>query len=76
MPTYIFKTEIYFFGFGFGKFFAISVTSALVTSPFVNFNSSIACSLVNPFFVISLTSFSGKGDGVRGGAAADADDNG
>jgi len=43
-----------------------------VTSPFVNFNSSIACSLVNPFFVISLIAFSGKGDGVGGGPAVAA----
>jgi len=60
----------HFFCLGFDKDFVISVTSALVTSPFVNFNSSIACSLVNPFFVISLITFSGKGDGVGGNAAA------
>ncbi len=44
----------------------------MVTSPFDNFNSAIACSLVNPFFVISLMTFSGKGDGVGGGKAAAA----
>ncbi len=43
-----------------------------MTSPFVNFNSSIACSLVNPFFVISLMAFSGKEDGVGGGPAVAA----
>jgi len=50
------------FCLGFVKDFDISVIRALVASPFVAFNSSIACSLVKPFFVISLMTFSGKGD--------------
>ncbi len=37
---------------GIAKDFAINETSALVASPFVNLNSSIAWSLVNPLFVI------------------------
>jgi len=52
----------YLFCLGFVKDFVMSVISALFASPFVAFNSSIACSLVKPFFVISLMTFSGKGD--------------
>ncbi len=37
---------------GIDNDFAINETSALVASPFVNFNSSKACSLVNPLLVI------------------------
>jgi len=55
---------------GFDKNLAMSETSALVTSPFVNFNSSIACSLEKPFFVISLIVFSGNEDNVGVAAAA------
>lgn len=46
--------------------------SAFVTSPFVIFNSSIACSRVKPFFIIAFISFSGKGDGVKDDAVAAA----
>lgn len=59
------KDEYQFFRLGFDRDFVISATSAFVTSPFINFNSSIASSLVNPFFVNSLKSFSGKGDGIK-----------
>lgn len=54
------------------KDFVINVTNALVTSPLLDFNSAIASSRVNPFLVISLIDFSGKGDGVTGGGAAAA----
>ena len=54
------------------KDFVINVTNALVTSPLLDFNSAIASSRVNPFLVISLIDFSGKGDGVTGGGATAA----
>ncbi|CAF4882411.1 unnamed protein product [Rotaria socialis] len=45
--------------------FVINETSALVASPFADFNSSIACSRVKPPFVICLIESSGKGAGVE-----------
>ncbi len=46
------------------KDFAINETSAFVASPFVNLNSSTACSLVNPLLVICPIVSSEKGAGV------------
>ena len=58
---------------GTDKDFAINETSAFVASPFVNFNSSIACSRVNPPLVICLIVSSGKGAGVAAVGVADPD---
>jgi hypothetical protein len=53
---------------------AINEISALVGSPLVNFNSSTACSLVNPLFVKCFIVSSGKGDGVTAVVVADGAD--
>lgn len=57
--------------FGMDKDLAMRETSAFVGSPLFTFNSSIACSRVNPLLVMCLIDSSGKDEEVVDVVAAD-----